>query len=216
MFNTDMPSRAELPSSAQLLRSTVLAAFIAALVLVLAVLPAEFAIDPTGAGRALGLTQMGEIKQSLAQEARRDAEQPPAPQAPAMASMAPAPVPAAPVAPALVATGTTEAQQHTTQLVLKPGEAAEVKLSMRKGGRVRYEWNAAGGALNFDTHGDPVNAPKGFYHGYGKGKNEAARRGELVAAFDGKHGWFWRNRSDAPVTLTLHTQGDYAKLERVL
>jgi len=37
------------------------------------VLPAEYGIDPTGAGRVLGLTQMGEIKVRLAREAAADA-----------------------------------------------------------------------------------------------------------------------------------------------
>jgi hypothetical protein len=36
--------------------------------------------------------------------------------------------------------------------------------------------------------------------------------GELVATFTGNHGWFWRNRSDAPLTLTLRTRGDYTEL----
>jgi hypothetical protein len=42
-------------------------------ILVTAVLPAEYRIDPTGVGRVFGLTQMGEIKQHLAAEAERDA-----------------------------------------------------------------------------------------------------------------------------------------------
>lgn len=68
---------------------------------------------------------------------------------------------------------------------------------MRKDARVRYEWSSAGGLVNFDTHGDPVNAPQGFYHGYGKGRGATNDTGALVAAFDGKHGWFWRNRSSS-------------------
>ena len=36
--------------------------------LVTCVMPAEYAIDPTGMGKVLGLTKMGEIKQSLAEE----------------------------------------------------------------------------------------------------------------------------------------------------
>jgi hypothetical protein len=55
MYNTDIPTRAELPTSAQLIRSTLIAAGIAAALLVTVVLPAEYGIDPTGAGRALGL-----------------------------------------------------------------------------------------------------------------------------------------------------------------
>jgi hypothetical protein len=36
----------------------------------------------------------------------------------------------------------------------------------------------------------------------------------LQAAFDGNHGWFWRNRGDGNVTVTLNTRGDYANLKR--
>ncbi|MER9107977.1 transmembrane anchor protein, partial [Mesorhizobium sp. M0848] len=72
MYNTDIPTRAELPTSMQLLRSTVIAILAAAAILVTIVLPAEYAIDPTGVGRALELTEMGEIKTQLAEEAEHD------------------------------------------------------------------------------------------------------------------------------------------------
>ena len=51
MFNAEIPSRAELPSTAKLVKSTVIAAAAAAVILVTVVLPAEYAIDPTGIGR---------------------------------------------------------------------------------------------------------------------------------------------------------------------
>jgi hypothetical protein len=72
------------------------------------------------------------------------------------------------------------------------------------------------GEIKYDTHGDPPNAPKDFYHGYGKGRGETAQAGTLQAAFDGTHGWFWRNRSKAEVTVTLKTSGDYESIKRVL
>jgi|TARA_R110001583_G_scaffold145448_1_gene297432 hypothetical protein len=72
MYNTDLPTRAELPSTGKLLRSTLMAAVIAAALLISVVLPAEYAVDPTGAGRLLGLTEMGEIKTQLAEEAELD------------------------------------------------------------------------------------------------------------------------------------------------
>ncbi len=227
MYNTDLPTRAELPSTGKLLRSTAIAALIATGLLITTILPAEYGIDPTGAGRALGLSQMGEIKISLATEAN-------AGEAPPTGSVAPAAAPevetttapqghaqTAAAAPALTSRseGTAEvapARQHTVTISLKPGEAAEVKLTMRKDASVRYEWSTVGGLVNYDTHGDPVKAPKGFYHGYGKGKNETANAGTLQAAFDGKHGWFWRNRSGTEVAVTLKTNGDYETIERVL
>ncbi len=72
MFNTNTPSPAELPTSAQLIRSTMIAAVVAAVLLVTVVLPAEYGNDPTGIGEILGLTEMGEIKTELAKEAEAD------------------------------------------------------------------------------------------------------------------------------------------------
>ena len=89
MYNADIPNRAELPSPGRLLRSTILAAFGAAAILVAVVLPSEYGIDPTGAGRVLGLNDMGETKMQLAAEAAADHA----------AASAPAPTPAPAPAP---------------------------------------------------------------------------------------------------------------------
>ncbi|MDX5362727.1 MAG: transmembrane anchor protein [Pseudazoarcus pumilus] len=216
MYNTDMPSRAELPSAGKLLRSTAVAALVAAALLVTTVLPAEYGIDPTGIGRTLGLTQMGEIKTQLAAEAAAEEAAAPA----AAESQAPdeanPPAPEAASPPVAQAEPATEARSDTVSFKLKPDAAAEIKLVMKEGAKVEYEWSSAGGAVNYDTHGDPFGAPRSFYHGYGKGKNQPSDSGTLQAAFDGKHGWFWRNRSGKEVTVTLKVRGDYDKVERVL
>ncbi len=72
MYNAQKPDLSDLPSTARLLKSTVLAAIAAALILITVVLPAEYGIDPTGVGSAIGLTEMGEIKSQLAEEAEMD------------------------------------------------------------------------------------------------------------------------------------------------
>ncbi|HWG90576.1 MAG TPA: hypothetical protein VNZ52_06955 [Candidatus Thermoplasmatota archaeon] len=46
-------------SAPQLVKATLAAALVASVVLVVAVLPAEYGVDPTGLGGALGLTQLG-------------------------------------------------------------------------------------------------------------------------------------------------------------
>lgn len=219
MYNTDLPDRAELPSAARLVRSTIVAVLVAAVLLVTTILPAEFGIDPTGIGRALGLAQMGEIKASLAANAKA-AEVAPIPSARPAKPVIEESVAAQPVAarppPTTSTTGTATQRQDTVTVTLKHGQAAEFKLAMRKDASVRYEWSTAGVPVNYDAHGDPVNAPKDFYHGYGKGRNRTDDSGTLTAAFDGKHGWFWRNRSGAEATITLRTSGEYEKIERVL
>ncbi|WP_312917962.1 transmembrane anchor protein [Stutzerimonas kunmingensis] len=225
MYNNQRPDLSELPSSSQLLRSTLIALIAAGVLLVTVVMPAEYAIDPTGAGRLLGLTQMGELKQTLAEEAATEA-QPPAEAAPAepaattpdkdepVAAQA-EPAPAAAPTPAQPAPPKVATQQHEVNLTLKPNQATEIKLEMKEGAKANFHWTANGGRLNYDTHGDPYKAPKGFYHGYGKGKNAPELQGELVAAFDGKHGWFWRNRTNETVKLTLRTDGEYITIEQV-
>jgi len=46
MYNTDIPSRAELPSTRQLIRSTIIAAVSAVVLLYTVVLPSEYGVDP--------------------------------------------------------------------------------------------------------------------------------------------------------------------------
>ena len=108
-----------------------------------------------------------------------------------------------------------EINKESISVELKPGQATEVKLTMPQSASVNFDWKAVGGGLNYDTHGDPVNAPKGFYHGYGKGKNETTQQGVLKAAFDGKHGWFWRNRNKESVTVTLTVEGQFSEIKRI-
>ena len=212
MYNTDLPNRAELPSSRQLLRSTAIALVAAGALLTTTVLPAEYGIDPTGIGGALGLTQMGQIKTSRSAEAAADAKAAAAPAVATLTAAAPAPAPA-PAAVEVAQAPSGKSDEMT--ITLRPGQGAEIKLDMRKGDQVEFSWQSSGGAVNFDTHGDPVNAPKNFYHGYGKGR-EGSVKGTLQAAFDGQHGWFWRNRGKADVSVTLKTQGHYSVIKRVL
>lgn len=215
----------ELPSSRTLLRSTAIALVVALVLLVTAVLPAEYGVDPTGIGRVLGLTQMGEIKMELAREAAATEA------AEAAASAVAAGAPAAPGAPAATPAGSPAAPESAsatamvaapdsgksdvTEVVLRPNQSGEIKLVMGKGARVRYSWTTDRGAVNFETHGDTVGAPPGVFHSYSKGRDARSHEGELVAVFDGNHGWFWRNRSGEVVTIMLRTDGAYRELKRL-
>ncbi len=248
MYNANKPAAEELPSAARLLRSTALAIVAAAAILMTAVLPAEYGIDPTGVGRILGLTEMGEIKTQLAEEAEADrrraaeaeaaaaAAETPAPQAeatapPPAAEPAPAATESAPVQsegpseavlaerpPEAMAEAAAEAAPEPAawrdeiSITLSPGQGTEVKLVMEAGAQARFEWTANGGRLNYDTHGNGG----GQSISYEKGRGVPGDEGVLVAAFDGDHGWFWRNRTDRDVTLTLRASGAYREMKRVL
>ena len=209
MFNAPVPPASELPTTRALLRSTLIAIVVAAVILVTIVLPAEYGIDPTGIGRPLGLTRMGEIKVALATEAAADAAADSA--AAAASSVQGAPALSADVTPAPASDEGVE----VVEVLLEPGQGREFEMTMKQGAQVQFEWFTDWGVVSFDLHGDPPNPPANFYHGYSKGTGRAADKGVLTAAFDGVHGWFWRNRGTEAVTVTLRVSGEYSELREI-
>lgn len=205
MFNAEKPSLDELPTAAQLLRSSIIAVVGAILILVTVIMPAEYGLDPTGIGNALGLTEMGEIKKELSDEAERD-----------HGSTLPDRDETGLVNRLLGAiVGTAQASEKGTwqdevRFELKPGDTHELKLTMKKGDVAEYEMIVEGARVNFDlhAHGD------GEAVTYKKGRGSAGSEGKLVADFDGNHGWFWRNRDNKALTVTLKLRGAYSALKQ--
>ena len=189
-----------LPSVRLLSWLSLCALLLAAFIAVAVVLPAETDRDPTGLGRVFGLAEMGRIKVALANEAAADAKAGDA--RPNVGERRPTTVPGS-------------RWRDSMSITLQPSEGIEVKMSMRTAEKARYAWTTDGGEVYFNMHGEPPNAPKDYAaHRYGKGTS-AAESGELVAAFDGVHGWFWRNRTDLPITITLQTAGEYLVLKEI-
>ncbi len=203
MFNAEKPSLDALPSSAQLIRSTVIAAVSAVAILVAVVLPAEYGIDPTGAGRVLGLTEMGEIKQELFEEAEKDK------------ALHSSDGHSSSVLDEILSVFVGAAYAQDTwrdelSFSLAPGEAAEIKLVMEEGDSAQYAWITDGGRINFDlhAHGDGQSVT------YEKGRGVKGAEGAILAPFAGDHGWFWRNRDKVDVIVTLQLSGDYAAVKQ--
>jgi hypothetical protein len=228
MYQKNQISNIELPSSKQLVTSTLIALVIAVVLLMTVILPAEYAKDPTGIGQWLGLKNMGEIKQQLAAEALRDSPKS-TPNATVSSLADKSLVKELKTLPIVVKeiTTTSSLERSNKQVTakpakvaiasrivtLKPGEAAEIKLSMNKNTTVKYEWSVDTGHVNYDTHADNANTR---YFAYHKAKAIREDKGVLTAAFNGKHGWFWRNRSQQTLTLTLQVTGDFSDIARVL
>jgi hypothetical protein len=218
MYNSPVPPKSELPTSAQLLKSTLIAAGVAATLLVTVVLPSEYNIDPTGVGKDLGLKQMGEIKSQLAEEAetdrRRDLRTPVQLKSPSngqQSSTFGQFFAALFVTPAYAHDGQDQYDPQTkeTSVQLAPGEGLEVKLEMHKGGVVEFDWTANGAVVNFNHHGEA----EGESVVYEKGRAVAEKKGQFQALFDGEHGWWWRNRTGEDVTITLRTNGRYGNIK---
>lgn len=119
---------------------------------------------------------------------------------------------AAPAAPQVVAPQPVASEWRDEQSVtLSPTQGIEIKLRMQEGARAQFEWTANGSILNYDTHGDGG----GQSISYEKGRGVPNQAGELTAAFTGNHGWFWRNRTNQDVVLTIRTKGDYISFKKI-
>jgi hypothetical protein len=201
------PAIDELPSKAKLNRATLVAAAVAAVLLVTTILPAEYGVDPTGIGRVLGLTPMGEMKRDAAAAPEAEAA-PPAESAETdngdilldEESTTPA-----------AATGGSVGR---VQLTLAPGQGEEVKATMNAGDELIYDWSTGGPVIRFELHGEPVPAKGDEFTSFEKGSSAGAK-GKFRAPFNGTHGWYWRNNTKAPVTVTVSATGTFSKFAKV-
>lgn len=203
MHNAPQPKLEDLPTKAQLRRSAIIASIGAVAIGVMVYMPAELGRDPTGVGTLLGLTEMGEIKQQLAAEAAADAlihgaEEEESSLMNDLFGL-------------LVSTAhAQEAWQDEIEFTLEPGDWIEIKATMEEGATLHYAWAATGGRINFDLHAHAA----GQDVTYEKGRGQTEGAGSFETPFAGDHGWFWRNRDDAAVTVTLQLRGDYSAIVR--
>jgi hypothetical protein len=201
-LNAEKPDPAILPTPRQLRRSTIAAVVGAAFIGVGVYLPAEYGIDPTGIGSVMGLTEMGEIKQQLAREAAEDEAIHGGDQSSSVIDGI--------FGLFVGAAHAQEAWTDTVTFTLAPDASTEVKLVMAAGDVAEYAWVAEGGRINFDlhAHGDSQSVD------YDRGRGATDGAGSIEAPFPGEHGWFWRNRDEADVTVTLQLRGAYSEIVR--
>jgi hypothetical protein len=150
-----------------IIKSSVAAIGLAAVVLVTLVLPAELGIDPLGTGKLTGL-----IGLSAQADSRVTPEQ---------------------------STFFTDEVSFT----LGTFESVEYKYEIAAGSAMVFGWSAPA-AITYDFHGEPNGGPEGFAESYDQGKADAVN-GTFIAPFGGRHGWFFENRTFAPVDVRLVT-----------
>ena len=178
-----------LPTVPQLVRAITVALIVATVILLVAVLPAEYGVDPTGLGRRVGLVRPPKSAIDMS----------------------------APISAAAAATVTKYEVPFRTDemtLTLKPGEGAEIKATMKTGDSYIFSWTVEGGAVEYDMHGEHPDG-SGGEASYAKGEDAKSLHGTFHAPFDGRHGWFWQNLTWEPVTVQLRTSGFYTKIEKL-
>jgi hypothetical protein len=161
---------------------------VAGVILIVAVLPAEYGVDPTGIGRRLGLTAMSDVARQV--DALSDGRT------------------AGARGAAIVAPQDRAYQQETVEFKLRPGEFIEYKYRLAKNEALLYSWKASG-PVNVDLHAEPDGAPRGYAESYEKRDRVTQSSGTLTAPFSGIHGWYWQNQGDREVTVSLASAGFY-------
>ena len=161
----------------------------AGLILVMFVLPAEFAVDPLGTGARLGLLPLGVVGQQV--EALTAAA------AAGGAGQA-----------AIIVAQERPFQTETVDFKIAPHQGMEYKYRLDKGESLLYSWTATA-PVNCELHAEPDGAPAGYAQSYEKLPSTSQASGTLTAPFPGIHGWYWENTGDQEITVTLKSAGFY-------
>ena len=181
-----MNAQAPQASRRRLLVSTLVAVLAAAAILVAFVLPAEYAIDPLGIGRLVGLDMLGTSKVSK----------------PITDVMHAHPRKYYSGNITIDVSGREELEYKAT---LAAGEPMLYSWRVT-GGPVYFEFHGE------PTEGK---WPAGYYRSYEIQQRASESHGSFIAPFTGQHGWYWRNLSDEPAIITLQASGYYSRLGRI-
>lgn len=99
-------------------------------------------------------------------------------------------------------------QQESVILNVPAGKGIEYKLGMKQYNKATYEWTTDGKELFVDLHGEPKGDTSGYFESYTIATaNEM--KGSFTAPFEGSHGWYWKNKSDADIQVQLIFNGEY-------
>jgi len=167
---------------------------VAGVLLMAAILPAEYGVDPLGTGKLLGLTSLAKANAPAAGEAA--------------AAPTAAPEELEPTRPGANTPQSVALKQDAVTFKLGPFEGVEYKYRMEKGAGMVYGWTSTG-KVRFDFHGEPQGAKKGYAESYEMSEGQKAA-GAFFAPTTGIHGWFWENLGTDDITITLTSTGFYA------
>jgi hypothetical protein len=196
------PYEAQPPSTKRLALSTSIAIAGAAITLVTFVLPAEYGVDVTGIGGALGLTAIRAPARTIevadvigGNETYREVEIPEFGQ--------PVPLPN----PAVHQDESEPPKTRTLEVTIPPEKETEIKMVLQTSKMIEYTWHVERGSVYTDFHGHDPAAGNEYFVRYKEQQEGTGNNGSLVAPFAGEHGWYWLNYNDFPVVITLTISG---------
>jgi hypothetical protein len=191
------------PKAKRLWVATVAALVAATIILTTAILPAEYGIDPTGIGGALGLTALSgqagrtiEIVDVLG--GNQDVKNVEIPD-----FGEPVPLPN----PEIAQIEAVPPKTRTVTVTIPAEKETEIKTVLRQGKVIVYSWSVDRGDIYTDFHGHDPEVSSEFWVRYEEQQQGTGGNGSLVAPFGGEHGWYWLNYNGFPVTVTLQVTG---------
>ena len=158
----------EVPSKAKIAKATVIALLVAGLVLVVAVIPAEYGIDPLGVGEMLGLVILSDA-------------------VPVSGEI--------PLRPDGLMNEPRTYKVDSITFTLGPGEDMEYKYRLDEGESMVYSWTATG-FVRSEMHSEVDGAPAGTAEFFEVREEAVSRHGTYTAPFPGIHGWYWLNLNE--------------------
>ena len=214
MENRDIPGM----NKKQLLKSVVIAILIGGIVLVTAVLPAEYNIDPLGTGKILGFSRLyiedaGEKDSTTTISTTAIKMNPLKIEKLGSPPDVPKPTEANNPAPA----SQFPVKTDTIQVIVPARKGIEYKFKALKYASVKYDWSSSNNSIVYiDFHGEvqQVDPPKNiFYESYTLAYSHNMA-GTFTAPFEGKHGWYFRNETQEDITVTIHLNGQYQLFDK--
>ena len=164
-----------------------------ALIVVGAIMPAEFNTDPLGVGKLSGISRLW------------------APDEKAFRSTAG--VEPAHSSPTPISVNTFDIPLGASDW---PEASLEYKVAMQPGQTILYSWTAtnedgtpATVPVEFDFHGHTLDADKEMTVAEYRKDRALSDTGSLTAPFPGIHGWFFKNHAPDPITVHLEVRGFY-------
>jgi len=198
----------------KIIKAITISLVIGTIILVGAVLPAEYGIDPTGAGKLFGFSRLyipddTETLSTTFEGAVSNTDFPLIKLEKAGSdSNVERPIEADNPPPA----EQFEQKEDSVQVIVPAGKGIEFKINMLKYGQMKYEWATANReVLYFDFHGEVKQEAeiKDVYFESYTMANSNNMVGTFLAPYEGKHGWFFRNNSNTDVVVNLRLKGSY-------
>ncbi len=199
----------------KIIMATVIAFIIGAMILITAVLPAEYGIDPTGAGKYLGFSKLHNDENAKAVSSPELIVQHPQRllKLENGGSSPDVDIPAEANNPAPVKQ--MESREDSILFTVPAGKGLEYKINMLKHGRLKYEWTTDKGNVFFDFHGEvkeKIPSDNVYFESYTVAYSNNMI-GNFLAPFEGKHGWYYKNNSTTDIEITIRLKGQYALIE---